>query len=600
MKANEPGLKWLALVTGALVWCAVNLHGQSGPTITTQPASQTNLAGTSVAFSVEVEGAGPFNYQWQFNGTNLPVQIITVAGNGSATWAGDGGASVNAGLHYPSGVAFDAVGNLYIADLGNARIRKVDTNGIITTVVGNGSGTYAGDGGAATNASLYNPTGVALDAVGNLFIADSYNHRIRKVDTNGIITTVAGNGSGTYSGDGGAATNASLHYPWGVTFDAFGNFYIADQNNNYIRKVDTNGIISSVAGNGNEGYAGDNGPATNASIRYPASVALDAADQLYFAEFFGSRVRKVDTNGIISTFAGGGSGTDGGAATNASLINPAGVAFDSSGNLYISDLGGNCVRQVDNSGMITTVAGSGGEGYSGDGGAATNASLAGPRGIALDAFGGLIIADSNNNRIRKVYLAGNLALTLTDLTTNNAGNYTVVITSPYGSVTSAVATLTVDVPPAITVQPASQRALPGVNVTLSVTATGDPPLYYSWYFNATNLMQSGTSASFIVTNVSTANAGPYTVVVTNFCGSATSQVAILTAELPPTITAQPASQTVLVGSDVLFRVALDWTGPFSYQWQSNGIDFPTIISTVAGGGFGGDGGAATNANLNGP
>jgi sugar lactone lactonase YvrE len=248
------------------------------PSLITQPGGLTVLPGTNVSFSVTAGGTGPFTYQWQFNSSNLPNNIIiTIAGDGSATYAGDGGAAINASLHNPYGVALDLVGNLYIADYSNQRIRKVDTNGIITTVAGNGSATFAGDGGAATNASLDLLYDVALDAPGNLYIADGNNLRIRKVDTNGIITTVAGGGSG---GDGGAATNASLNYPYGVALDAAGNLYIADTLDQRIRKVDTNGIITTVAGDGEAIYAGDGGAATNASLNYPFGVNVDVSGNL--------------------------------------------------------------------------------------------------------------------------------------------------------------------------------------------------------------------------------------------------------------------------------------------------------------------------------
>jgi sugar lactone lactonase YvrE len=220
-------------------------------------------------------------------------------------------------LYRPSGAAVDAIGNLFIADSGNNCIRKVGINGIITTVAGNGYGAgtgggYSGDGGAATNAELNYPTGVAVDTTGNLFIAEEGNQRVRKVGTNGIITTVAGNGytnqygSGGFSGDGGAATNAELNYPSGVAVDATGNLFIADQYNNRIRKVGTDGIIRTVAGNGIEGYSGDGGAATIAELLVPAGVAVDATGNLFIADTANDRIRKVGTNRIITTVAGNG------------------------------------------------------------------------------------------------------------------------------------------------------------------------------------------------------------------------------------------------------------------------------------------------------
>ena len=389
MKMKKPLLKPLVLVVAILVGCALNLRAQ--PVITNQPASQTNLPGTTVSFSVGVNGTGPFTYQWQFNGTNLPNIITTVAGNGSYNFSGDGSAATNANMRYPSGVAMDKAGNLFIADANNYRVRKVDTNGLITTVAGNGSIGYSGDGGTATNAAIYYPAGVVVDAAMNIFIADYYNNRIRKVDTNGIITTVAGNGSSGYSGDGGAATSATLDDPIGVAVDAGGNLFIADYYNSRIRKVDTNGIITTVAGNGNYGFSGDGAAATNGSIRYPYGIAVDNAGDLFIADYYNYRIRKVDANGII-----------------------------------------------------TTVAGNGINGYAGDGAVATNAKLSEPVSVAVDAANNFYIADTQNNRIRKVSAFASLpTLTLNNVTTNNVGNYRVIVTSPSGSVTSVVATLTV-------------------------------------------------------------------------------------------------------------------------------------------------------------
>jgi hypothetical protein len=234
-----------------------------------------------------------------------------------------------------------------------------------------------------------------------------------------------------------------------VAFDSYGNLYIADQNNNRIRRVAANGIISTVAGTNGSGYAGDGGAATNASLAAPSSVALDAFGNLYIADKNNHRIRMVNPNGTITTIAGkSGSGYagDGGLATNASLDYPSGAAFDASGNLYIADQSNQRIRRVATNGIITTVAGRNGAGYSGDGGAATNASLSNPSGVACDASGNLYIADQGNNRVREVNLAGSPAFTLASVSLTNAGSYSVVITSPYGSVTSAVVSLTVTIP----------------------------------------------------------------------------------------------------------------------------------------------------------
>ena len=599
MKTTWPKLKALALTALSVVTCTA--PGFAQPTITVQPASQTILTGSNVIFTVTADGAGPFTYQWQFNGTNLPNNIITtVAGNNQTGFSGDGGLATNAAMFAEEGLVIDQGGNLLFAD--NDRIRKVDTNGIITTVVGGPTG-YAGDGGAATNARLNQPKGVALDRSGNLFIADYANCRIRKVDTNGIITTVAGNGTNRFSGDGGMATNASLNFPQDVAVDTLGNFYIADLFNQRIRKVDTQGFIRTVAGSGTAGYSGDGGQATNANIHWPYGIAISAAGNLYIGDQGNSRVRMVDTNGIITTAAGGGGSGDGGAATNASLSSPRCVTMDALGSLYIADSGANRIRKVSSDGTITTVAGNGALGNSGNGGPATNASLVGPWYVAFDASEDLYISQAA--LIKKVLAsAGRPTLEFDRVTTNLAGSYVVVVTGASGSVTSSVATLTVVDPPSIITQPVSQMILVGGSATFSVASRGTVPLDYGWYFNGTNVLQDGTNATFTLNNLTTNDTGGYSVVITNLYGSVTTSVATLTVTLPPAITAQPAGQTVWVGSNATFSVTASGTGPFNYQWQLNGSNVVNnIITTIAGNGvatYAGDGGAATNASLNGP
>ena len=337
------------------------------------------------------------------------VRIIkTIAGNGNEGYSGDNGIAKEASLYVPQDVAVDSFGNLYIADSWNSRIRKVDINGIITTVAGNGTPGFSGDGGLATEASLRYPNCVEVDSTGNLFIADLGNLNIRKVDTSGIITTVAGNGIQGYGGDGGPATEASF-IPYYIAVDSSGNLFITDYGNLRIRKVDTSGIITTVAGNGKLGFSGDGGPATEASLFWPRGVAVDSSGNLYIADGANDRIRKVDISGIITTVAGSetpGFSGDGGLATEASLYLPYDVAVDSTGNLFIASFSNNRIRKVDTSGIITTIAGSGCPfycgGFSGDGGLPTEASLLHPYGVEVDSSGNLYIADTENNRIRKV------------------------------------------------------------------------------------------------------------------------------------------------------------------------------------------------------
>lgn len=450
--------------------------------------------------------------------------ITTVAGNRNAAYSGDGGLAVEASLNVPAGITVDDAGNLYISDQLNHRIRKVDTNGIITTIAGNGIIDNTGNGGLAAEASVNNPTDtflhadgnlyisvrhhvrkidpsgiittvagdgftgsnlgrfqgdndlaikatlrspidVFVDPTGNLYIADHLNHCIRTVDTNDIITTIAGDGfiepgtilTGRFSGDGGFAIEASLDSPQGVAVDSFGDVYIADRFNNRIRRVDTNGIIGTVAGGGNnnnisaslaflnepwdvfcdaqgntyiadsehhqirkidpsgimttivgtdfKGSQGDDGPAIEALINDPRGVWKDKSNNLYIADAGNHRIRKVDSSGIITTIAGtgiSGYSGDSGSAQLAQLSLPSGLLLDNDNNLYIVDTGNHCIRKIDSSGIITTIAGNGTSGYSGDNGLATDAQLRLPFDIALDQSGNLYIADGSNNRIRKV------------------------------------------------------------------------------------------------------------------------------------------------------------------------------------------------------
>jgi hypothetical protein len=334
--------------------------------------------------------------------------ITTLAGNGYMTFAGDGAPATIASLNQPTGLAIDSTGNVYISDSGNWRVRRVNVAGLITTVAGNGSYGAAGDGSPAVSATFSDVTGIALDAAGNLYIADSSNRRIRKLTPGGIVTTFAGTGVQGSSGDGGQAINATLNRPVSVTVDAAGFLYICDSSNHNIRRVSlASGIITTYAGNGVAAFSGDGGPATSASLMYPLTVASDASGNLYIADAGNNCIRKVTPFGAMSTVAGNGGhpgfSGDGGAATGALLNIPSGVAVDVSGNLFISDSGNNRIRKVDsNFGTINTIAGGSTNGFAGDGGPATNALLNFPWGIAIDSAGSVYVADRANNRIRKI------------------------------------------------------------------------------------------------------------------------------------------------------------------------------------------------------
>jgi len=330
--------------------------------------------------------------------------ISTFAGNGGYSYSGDGGAATSAQLNAPHSVAADSAGNYYIADAGNNVVRKVSAGGAITTFAGNGTAAFGGDGAAATSAQLNGPQGVAVDNAGNVYIADTGNSRVREV-SGGNISTVAGSGTPGFGGDGGAATGAKLYSPVGLAVDAKGNLYIADTNNSAIRKV-SNGTISTVAGNGLQGYAGDGGPASSAQLNDPQGVALDSAGNLYITDTLNYAIRQVSPNGNISTIAGNGVAGytgDGGPAKQAQLTYPTGIAVDSAGDIFFGDAGAS-VRKIYANGTISTIAGNGSIGYTGDGGPAASASLDGPAGIAVDSRGDVYVADSANNAVRLLYL----------------------------------------------------------------------------------------------------------------------------------------------------------------------------------------------------
>ncbi len=348
-----------------------------------------------------------------------------LAGTGFAGYSGDGGAAAAAQLHTPTGVAVTADdATVYIADRANNRIRKVDVaTRIITTAAGTGSAGFSGDGGAAAAAVLNLPIDVAVDGDGNVYIADLDNHRIRKVTvTTGVIDTIAGSGlfgfgNGGFSGDNGPATEARLNNPVGVEVDGAGNVYIGDWSNHRVRKVDVSTdppTISTIAGTGTTGFSGDDGQATSAQLANPYGVAVADDGTVYIVDSTNQRVRKVATDGIITTVAGGPSTSfniylDNIQATAARLVNPRDVALDSSGNFYIAVQGQNNqggIRKVDTSGVITTVAGGYTRGFSGDGGPAKAARLHGATGVAVDSSGNVYIADHTNNRIRKVDTSG--------------------------------------------------------------------------------------------------------------------------------------------------------------------------------------------------
>ncbi|UAY53234.1 NHL repeat-containing protein [Ferruginibacter albus] len=332
--------------------------------------------------------------------------ISTIAGTGVDDYSGDGSSATSATLFGPTGICTDTTGNIYIADNANHVIRKINTSGTITTIAGNNKPGYFGDNESATSAELNFPYRLCIDGIGNIYFSDQQNSVIRRIDANGIITTIAGNGTKGFSGDGGLATEAQLNDPLGIAIDSIGDLYIAEGYNQRIRKINTSGVITTIAGNGDRGYAGDGNAAIQAELNAPTGIAVDNSGNIYFTEELNNDVRKIDTSGIITTVAGNqtkGYSGDGSLATNAQLNAPLGISIDANNNLYITDASNFVVRKITTDGIITTIAGTGNQSNSLTGnGQAIQINLGSPNGIAVDATGNVYVTDAGQNVIRKI------------------------------------------------------------------------------------------------------------------------------------------------------------------------------------------------------
>ncbi len=362
--------------------------------------------------------------------------ITTIAGTGVAGNTGDGGPAINAKIRGPIGICCDKKGIIYFSD-DSYKIKKISSTGILSTFAGTGFPGYSGDGGSATDAQIYGCVGIVADKTGNIYFSDFNEHVIRKIDTAGIITTIAGIGSLGFGGDGGPATDATLHAPGFLTIDRKGNIYFSDITNNRIRKINTAGIITTFAGTGATGYNGDGIPATDASIFQPSGIAVDSGNNIYIADQYNGRIRKVDTAGMISTIAGNGTAGysgDGGPATNALVWGLEGMIVDSGNNIYFADVGNYRVRKISANGIINAIAGNGIMGYAGDGGNPLAGSFETPTDIAIANNGNLYITDRADNRIRAIsYNVGlfqpNMGMSIHSFPNPNNGAFALQITT---------------------------------------------------------------------------------------------------------------------------------------------------------------------------
>ena len=507
--------------------------------------------------------------------------MSTVAGNGYPGFAGDGGSATSAELYLAMSMCVDGSGNLYITDAGNNRIRKVSTSGTISTYAGGGMGN-----GAAATAVSYAPYGTVIDGSGNLYIADANNSRICKINTSGGNSTLAGNGTYGYTGDGGAATASQLSFPVAVAMDGSGNIYVADQYNSVVRKISTTGNITTIAGDGTLGYGGDGGAATAGILNYPSGVAVDGAGNVYIADAYNDRIRKVNTSGIISTYAGDGSigySGDGGQATDAKLDLPTGIALDASGNLFITEEGNNVVRKVSSSSVITTIAGAGTAGYSGDGGPATAAEFYSPRGVAVDASGNLFISDAGNSVVRKINVLGIVSTMAGDNISGFLGDggpaTAAELTAPAGITIDASGKVYVADYYNYRIRKVNSASLPPITGSMVICAGATSPL--------TNATTGGTWTS---TTTAVATVLPGTGVVTGVAaGTSTIIYAVAGNTIITTVTVNPlpVPGTVTGLSSVCagFTIALSDAAPggvWSTSNSSTSVSGGTVTGLVAG------------------
>ena len=495
------------------------------------------------------------------NGYSSNAQIITSFAGipGPAGYSGDGGPAVSAKLAYPIAVTTDKSGNVYIADFNNHVIRKVNGAGIISTIAGNNIAGYSGDGGAATAAQLNRPTAIVCDDQGNLYITDSENSVIRKVDASGIISTIAGNGTRGYSGDGGAALSAQLDltFSLGITVDAAGNLYLTQPDQHLVRKINSLGIITTVAGNGTPGYSGDGGPATSAQLNKPIAVLIDDAGNVYISNANAQVIRKINALGIISTFAGTGSigySGDGGPALSAqfSVNSPMGMVKDACGNIYVADYQNSVIRKINPAGIIETIVGNGTNGIGGNGGPALSAELWFPIGMAVDPQGNIYILDVNNNNIRKVSnpVTSSITLQPQDVNLCNIGNTSFTINANNAS-----------------------GYLWQVN-----TGSG-------WADLTDNIIYSGVTTNTLNITGAIASMSNYQfrcIVKTMACGELFSDPAglTITTALAPSITIAAPAISICQGIHVTFTATPQNGGSSpSYQWTKNGLNIGTNSSS---------------------
>jgi gliding motility-associated-like protein len=481
--------------------------------------------------------------------------ITTVAGNGTYGFSGNGGPATSARLGWNMGVVVDKAGNLYICDHDNNVIRKVDANGTITNFAGTGSIAYTGDGGPAVNAQLYHPSWITIDNNDNIYFIDQNANVVRKIDPSGIITSIVNDGFATaYSGDGGPVTAAEFGSISGLCVDNNGNLYISDYTFGVVRKVDPSGIVTTVAGTGIKGSSGDGGPANSAQLSCPYAVVFDSQGNMYIPDACNNQIRKINTSGVITTIAGTGKqgySGDGGPAIAATFYFPWNIAIDANDNLYVADVLNHAIRKITPDGTITNFAGNGTYGYSGDGGAATDGQLGEPTGLAVDAAGNVFISDRN---------------------------YFFVVRKVTNCLTAR-----------ITKHPGAVALCNTGNASFLMNATGATG--YQWQVNEgngwknvtdNNLYSGGATNELKLTAAGTTmNNFEYRCLAQNSCGNIATIKALLTVSMPanPEIIITSSGNNICSGTSIVFSADAKNAGTTPlYQWKLNGNDVGTNSS----------------------
>ena len=551
------------------------------PAVTTQPRAQTAAVGASITLTVVATG-NPITYQWTFNGAAIagataaslvlnpvtaaqggvyavaitdgggtttsanaallvyaPYVVRTLAGQTGVSGSADGN-STSATFFNPEGIAVDAAGTVFVVDTVNGTIRKVTAAGGVSTLAGTPGVVGSADGTGAAAQFNY-PAGIAVDSADNVYVADTFNSTIRKITPAGVVTTLAGlaptaanpspTNTGSTNGTGGAAR---FNFPRGLAVDGAGNVYVADTVNSTIRKVTPAGVVTTLAGNAAQPGQTLDGTGAAARFDYPFGIASDSAGDIWVADTSGQTIRAITPAGVVTTLAGlaGNAGSAGGLGAVARFNNPAAIAVDGAGNLYVADTNNSTLREISPAGLVTTLAGTAGSNGSVDA-AGTGARLFFPFGIAVDSAGNLYFADTYNATIRAA--------------------------SPQSPV---------QVAPVILTQPAGATVNAGATVVLSVTASGNPAPTYQW-FNGAAAVSGATSSILTLANIQPGAAGSYTAVATNPIGSATSNAAAVAVTAPPVVSVPPQSQSVSAGSTVNLTVTIP--GAASYQWSFNGM-----------------------------